>query len=402
MGRYDAHMNPLSYRLQEWLDKHVTNHREQEAKSIPGHVQKMEKDFMHIAFETGNKIFTPPVMKMTQSFSRFGREPTQNKDMGMAVPGDYYLGGISAFGGGRTNFYPRGNLSSLSFQPVSNLDAPKRDYDQHWETGGPNGWRCKVQEKQTNSPPPGAFAGGNGGGSGGNGGSSAAAVTRSHRTVMQQRNAVQFADSGGSTSQSGSSQQQQQQQKDYTEFSFDKDGQGIVQSKDRKHYLKVNQKDKKIMLTGEGDSTFFGKNNAYLNSAGLCIVNPEGQSEESGAGWDDQQQGGSSQSGSGQGGLGGQSVLTGHVAGMPLSSGRALQQRMPKVVRTRTGVAIPTLPYRITKEGDLVINPLDGGGGGGGGGGGNKVYLGGDPQKHKFCLVETVCGPSKNVYARIG
>jgi hypothetical protein len=87
---------------------------------------------------------------------------------------------------------------------------------------------------------------------------------------------------------------------------------------------------------------------------------------------------------------------------MPLSSGRALQQRMPKIIRTRKGVVIPTLPYSITEKGDVVINPLDGSGGGGGGGGGGQVYLGGDPKKHKFCKVQTVCGPSANVFARIG
>jgi hypothetical protein len=353
----------------------------------------MEKDFMHIAFETSNSIFTPPVMKMTQSFSRFGREPTQTKDMGMAVPGDYYQGGVTAFSGGRTNFYPRGNLSSLSFQPMANLQAPKRDYDQHWETGGPNGWRCKVMEDQQQKQQ-GQQNGSSGSGSGSSG---ATPTARLHAQIMQRRNPVMLAGpvpladgSSGSSGSSSSSGQQQQQQKDYTEFSFDKDGQAIVQSKDKKHYLKVNQKDKKVMLTGDGDSTIFGKSNAYLNSGSMCIVNPGAQGEESGAGWDGGQQGGSGSSGSGGSGTG----LTAQamIASQALARAR-LRAGIPALPVTATRAAAPSTPTPTP-------TPFASGGGGGGGGGG-KVYLGGDPQKDKFCLVQTVCGPSKNVYAKI-
>jgi hypothetical protein len=379
MGRYDSHVNPLQYRITEWLNKRVNDHREREPKSIPAHVQKMEKDFMHMAFETKNSIFTPPVMKMPQSFSRFGREATQEKDMGVAVPGDYYMGGVSAFAGGGTNLYPRGNLSTLTFQPVSNLQAPKRDYDQHWETGGPNGWRCKVQEKQTLMS---SLQGGNGTSSGGNTGSSAA--SSASRAVMARLNPIQFAATSPTNGSGGGSnqQQQQQQQQDYTEFSFNKDGQVITQSKDRKHYLKIAQKDKKVMLTGEGDSTIFGKQNAYLNSGSMCIVNPGAQGEESGAGWDGQSEGGD---GSGSSGSSGESG----IGGMSTAS----QMSVAPIINP---IMVPT-PMATTPT---PMAATDGGGGGGGGGGG-KVYLGGDPKKDKFCLVQTICGPSKNVYAKV-
>src|SRR5215831_10071483 len=191
MGRYDSHINPLQYRMNIWAHRRGNEQREREPKSIPCHVQQMEKDFMHVAFETKNSIFTPPVMKMPQSFSRFGREATQTKDMGVAVPGDYYMGGISAFAGGATNFYPRGNLSSLTFQPVSNLKAPSRDYDQHWETGGPNGWRCKVQEEQQKGGQN-AGQGGQNGKSGGQSGASAQAL-RAQQRVMQRRSPIMMA-----------------------------------------------------------------------------------------------------------------------------------------------------------------------------------------------------------------
>jgi hypothetical protein len=349
MGRYDSHKNPISYMLNSWAHRRVNESREREPKSMPAHIQKIEKDFVHVAFDTRNSIFTPPVMKMTQSFSRFGREPTQQKDMGLCVPGDYYMGGNTAFSGGRANYYPRGNLSSLSFQPLGNLKAPKRDYDQHWETGGPNGWRCKVMEDQQKSG--GQQTAGTGGSTSGGNGSASAAVARTQRTIMQQRNPILFASNGsitpyatngsGSSSQGGQSgQPQQQKKKDYTEFSFDKKGRIIAQSVDRKHYLDVNQEKKQVTLTGEGTTDIFGKQVTNIKSGQQVNVDPGGQSSESGAGWDeDGGQGGS------QGG---------------------------------------------------------GGGGGGSGGGMGKVYLGGDGKKGKYCPVETKCGTSINVYARVG
>src|SRR5215831_194324 len=129
MGRYDAQKNPIAKSLISMAQKRITESVEQMAKSIPASIKQIEKDFVHVNFDTKNSIFTPPVMKMTQSFSRFGREPTQGKDMGVAVPGHYYLGGNTAFAGGKASYYPRGNLSTLTWQPMANLNAPKRDYD---------------------------------------------------------------------------------------------------------------------------------------------------------------------------------------------------------------------------------------------------------------------------------
>lgn len=268
MGRYDSHKNPFSYVLNSWSHRQTTNSREREPKSMPCHVQKTEKDFLHIAFETKNSIFTPPVMKMPQSFSRFGREPTQQKDMGLAVPGDYYNGGVTGFSGGGTNFYPRGNLSSLTFQPMSNLKSPKRDYDQHHETGGPKGWKVRTMEKQQQQQ---SSQGSQGGGSGGSGGSGTSAASlakiRANARVMGVRhyfhpsvNAFAANGSSGTGSSGGSSDGQSQQQKDAdeqekskTEFSFDKDGKCMMKSVDDDYYHFIDQKNKKIEMQSAGD-----------------------------------------------------------------------------------------------------------------------------------------------------
>jgi hypothetical protein len=177
------------------------------------------------------------------------------------------MGGSSAYAGGKTSFYPRGNLSSLSFQPVANQNAPSRDYDQHHETGGPNGWMVKTMEAQQESAGPGQTGGsgsGNGGSGGGSGsGGSSPATMRAHQRIMQQRHFMQFSkptalangSSGGNGSSSGSgSSGSGSQQQSKTQFSFDKNDLASIQSKDTDHLVTVDSKGKKITLqvpTGE-------------------------------------------------------------------------------------------------------------------------------------------------------
>lgn len=255
MGRYDSIKNPFSYRMVEWALRKTVNATEQLPKSMPMHVQQTEKDFVHASFEPMNNIFTLPVVKMPQSFSGYGREPTQQNDLGNAVPSSYYMGTVSGFAGGNTPFFPRGNLSSLSFQPSSNMNASSRDYDQHTETGGKNGWMVKVVDQQ------GMQGGQEDSGSGGGGtisGASTSAV-RAQQRVMQQRNfayasrmklQVTPADgssSGGNGSSGGSGSsggQGGQQQQDQTQFQFDKDGKCTIQSKDSTYNFTVDSKNK--------------------------------------------------------------------------------------------------------------------------------------------------------------
>jgi hypothetical protein len=160
MGRYDSHKNPFQYRINSWVDKKINDHLQRVSKSIPCHVTKVDKDFVTVAFETHDKTLTPPTVKIPQSFSPYAREPTQVGDKGYAVPADYYLGGISGDAGGATNYYPRANLTTLSFQPISQKANPSRDYDQYTITGGPNG----VQIIQNASKPASSSNGGTNGG----------------------------------------------------------------------------------------------------------------------------------------------------------------------------------------------------------------------------------------------
>jgi hypothetical protein len=250
MGRYDSHKHPFQNNMNIWSKKRTNSVQENQSKSIPCHVQKIEKDFIHVAFETANGIFTPPVVKIPQSWSQFSREPTQQKDKGYAVPSDYYLGGVTGDSGGNTNFYPRSNLTALSFNGVSHKQNPDRDYDQHTHMGGPNGWivgsfKKQQQDQQQQDQQQGATA-------------SLAlfarttSAFRARQQVLRKGVVIGTLDAsspaGGGTGNGGSSSGQQQDD-DKTQFSFDKDKKALIQSKDENHQLLVDSKNKNVGLT---------------------------------------------------------------------------------------------------------------------------------------------------------
>jgi hypothetical protein len=263
--------------MNQWAAKRINTKQEREAKSIPCHVTKVDKDFITVAFETQNGIFTPPTVKIPQSMSQYGRDPTQVGDKGYGVPGNYYLGGVTGDAGGNTDFYPRGNLTTLSFQPVSHKQNPSRDYDQLTHMGGPTGWIVgpfqKQQEDQQSQSGQSSQTG--------NIGTTGAFRAQQERLRSQMiRVGTLDATTSGTSSTSGGQQQNgQQQNNDKTQFSFDKDAKAIVQSKDDKHNLIVDSKNKNVGLTSS-QTIYHDPNNGnvYLggkDSSGMFRVMTE-------------------------------------------------------------------------------------------------------------------------------
>src|ERR1700751_6145379 len=268
MGRYDALKHPFSVAMGNWAYRKTNDSQERQPKSMPCHVTKVEKDFITVAFETQNGIFTPPTVKIPQSMAPYGRNPTQVGDKGYAVPGHYYLGGVTGDAGGNTDFYPRGNLTTLSFEHTSHKQNPDRDVDQLTHMGGPNGWIVGSFQKQQDQQ------NGGGGGNGGGGQSAATAMLNLRRSSTfrdEQRKLRAYQQAGipgipppiagllppqvsGIIDQISGLIQQVQQigqqvQKDLTQFSFDKEFKALVQSVDADHNLTVDQKNKTVSLT---------------------------------------------------------------------------------------------------------------------------------------------------------
>lgn len=251
MGRYDSHKFPFHYQMNSWVNKRINTRQERQAKSMPCHVVKVDKDFITVAFENQNGIFTPPTVKIPQSWSQYSREPTQVGDKGYAVPGNYYLGGVTGDAGGNTDFYPRGNLTTLSFNGVSHTQNPSRDYDQLTHMGGPNGWivgpfQSQQQQSQQQNGQSADSA-------------SIASMFRPSTFIQAQQSARQSlgispsatidifnntsTSSSNSTQSNGtqSSQSNGQQNNDQTQFSFDKNKKATVQSTDSEHAMVVDQ-----------------------------------------------------------------------------------------------------------------------------------------------------------------
>jgi hypothetical protein len=261
--------------MNQWAEKRINDSQENQAKSMPCHVTKVDKDFIYVAFENKNSIFTMPTVKIPKSNSQYAREPTQQGDKGYAVPGNYYLGGVTGDAGGNTDFYPRGNLTTLSFNGVSHKQNPDRDYDQLTHMAGPNGWVASAFQQQQQDQSSGQQNGGTGNGGTTTTTSRVAPVTRTRQFSQPihmpgqpirlrgvQPPAVKPAAGippvltgiiggllgGGGLGGLLGGQQGGQQQQDKTLFSFDKNGKSLVQSKDEKHQVVVDQQGKKIAL----------------------------------------------------------------------------------------------------------------------------------------------------------
>jgi hypothetical protein len=297
MGRYDSHKHPFQYQMNQWSSKRINDRVQREAKSIPCHVVQVEKDFITVAFENQNGIFTLPTVKIPQSMSPYGRNPTQVGDKGYAVPGNYYLGGVTGDAGGNTDFYPRGNLTTLSFEHTSHTQNPDRDKDQLTHMGGPNGWivgpyqqqqQQQGQGQQQSTTPQGSVAGL--GGAGSIGGTAAFRYEQRKLFTRLSKEAPALFDGlggiGGITGGGGGGGlggTGGQQQKDPTQFSFDKNGKCVVQSKDTDHVITVDQQAKKITIKVPTDHTIYvggdGSDGAYaqLTTVKGPVINAKGR-----------------------------------------------------------------------------------------------------------------------------
>jgi hypothetical protein len=118
-------------------------------KVFPGHVSKiLANDFVEFTFDTVGP-FTIPKVQIPQSFSKYHREPTAVGDKGLAFAADIFLGGESGQDGSTANMYPRGNLGTLTFHPISNKNWPTRDPNMFLVTAGSSGHTTQSQDTKT-------------------------------------------------------------------------------------------------------------------------------------------------------------------------------------------------------------------------------------------------------------
>jgi hypothetical protein len=252
----NALRTPINLSLVTAADRRSNNFQQTQTKSMPCKVTKVDKDFVTISFEPQNGIWTLPQIKIPQSMSRYGREPTQVGDLGNAVPSDYNTNTLTGLGGSYTNFFPKGNLSPLSFQPFSRTQNETRDYDQYTLTGGPNGVKIiqSPQQQQEQQPP-------SGGGQPPGGGTPQSYQRRLLGMGARARSRWLARPRNGGGSGGGSSSTP----KGFMQI----DSKGVIthQSPDAKHQVLINQDEQKIAVNVPISDTVYlggdGKEGTY-------------------------------------------------------------------------------------------------------------------------------------------
>jgi len=109
-----------------------------QGRALPCRVTKVVGAIVTVEFEMDTSTWTLPPITIPKAESPWFRHPTQVDDLGMTLPADVYLGGISGLGKGIANFLRRGNLSALVYVPVSNADSGPDDPNAA-QVCGPNG-----------------------------------------------------------------------------------------------------------------------------------------------------------------------------------------------------------------------------------------------------------------------
>lgn len=128
---------PIAFHLPRAIDKRANDSQQNQPQALPCTVVKVTKEFVTVKIEAQSP-FTFPEITIPQAMSAWIRQPTQVGDKGWAVPGQYYLGGQSGDAGGTANLVPRGNMTPLVFQHISQKSFNVRDLNAAY-IAGPNG-----------------------------------------------------------------------------------------------------------------------------------------------------------------------------------------------------------------------------------------------------------------------
>lgn len=93
-------------------------------RALPCSVVAVNGSLVTVKFEVDSTPWTLPQITIPKAESQWVRMPTQVGDMGLTIPGDVSLAGVTGMGGGIANLARRGNLSTLVFLPLSNKNLP--------------------------------------------------------------------------------------------------------------------------------------------------------------------------------------------------------------------------------------------------------------------------------------
>ncbi|MBE1159630.1 hypothetical protein [Dyella acidiphila] len=107
-------------------------------RALPCSVVAVSGSLVTVKFEVDSTPWTLPQITIPKAESQWVRMPTQVGDIGLTIPGDVSLAGVTGMGTGIANMAFHGNLSTLVFLPLSNKNSPPIDQNAA-QIEGPNG-----------------------------------------------------------------------------------------------------------------------------------------------------------------------------------------------------------------------------------------------------------------------
>jgi hypothetical protein len=135
----DNHLTtPIVFNQPVGIANQDADAQQNQPKAVPCTVSAISGELVTVKFEIKSN-FTLPTITIPQAYSQWVRGATQVGDKGFAVPGDYFLGGQSGQGTGTASIYPRGNLGTLVFVPITTKSFPSRPNQNATFINGPQG-----------------------------------------------------------------------------------------------------------------------------------------------------------------------------------------------------------------------------------------------------------------------
>jgi hypothetical protein len=107
-------------------------------QALPAKVVAVEGSIVTVGFLVSTP-YTIQNVTMPIAGPEWARAPTQIGDRGVCIPASVYIGGVSGLGGGQATLTPRGNLSTLIFFPVGNVNFSATDNPNSYVLYGPDG-----------------------------------------------------------------------------------------------------------------------------------------------------------------------------------------------------------------------------------------------------------------------
>ena len=135
----NAQKTPIARSLNLVAEGRVAQAIQLQGKALPCSVVAVSGSIVTVSFQLTNIPFTLPNVTVPEFGPEYIRYPTQVGDLGVVLPIDTYLGGISGLGGGVADLSMRANLSSLVFFPVGNKGWTAPTDPNKIELYGPDG-----------------------------------------------------------------------------------------------------------------------------------------------------------------------------------------------------------------------------------------------------------------------